>query len=251
MKLQQLYSYTRRAIDTWQMIDDGDRIAIGVSGGKDSLTMLYALKGLQRFYPKHFELEAITVDLGLGNFNMNPVKRLCDELDIHYTIVPTEIGPIIFDHLREKNPCSLCAKMRKGALNNKALELGCNKIAYGHHRDDLVETMLMSLIYEGHFYAVPPVTRLERTGLTVIRPLLYMTEPDIIGFSRKQNLPVAKSPCPANGHTRREYAKQLMHQINRENPGAIDKMFTAILKGNIPDWPPAIPSHRYRHPENS
>ena len=158
MKLQQLYSYTRRAIDTWQMIDDGDRIAIGVSGGKDSLTMLYALKGLQRFYPKHFELEAITVDLGLGNFNMDPVKRLCDELDIHYTIVPTEIGPIIFDHLREKNPCSLCAKMRKGALNNKALELGCNKIAYGHHRDDLVETMLMSLIYEGHFYAFPPVT---------------------------------------------------------------------------------------------
>ena len=230
MKLQQLYSYTRRAIDTWQMIDDGDRIAIGVSGGKDSLTMLYALKGLQRFYPKHFELEAITVDLGLGNFNMDPVKCLCDELDIHYTIVPTEIGPIIFDHLREKNPCSLCAKMRKGALNNKALELGCNKIAYGHHRDDLVETMLMSLIYEGHFYAFPPVTRLERTGLTVIRPLLYMT---------------------ANGHTRREYAKQLMHQINRENPGAIDKMFTAILKGNIPDWPPAIPSHRYRHPENS
>lgn len=182
---------------------------------------------------------------------MDPVKRLCDELDIHYTIVPTEIGPIIFDHLREKNPCSLCAKMRKGALNNKALELGCNKIAYGHHRDDLVETMLMSLIYEGHFYAFPPVTRLERTGLTVIRPLLYMTEPDIIGFARKQNLPVAKSPCPANGHTRREYAKQLMHQINRENPGAIDKMFTAILKGNIPDWPPAIPSHRYRHPENS
>lgn len=182
---------------------------------------------------------------------MDPVKRLCDELDIHYTIVPTEIGPIIFDHLREKNPCSLCAKMRKGALNNKALELGCNKIAYGHHRDDLVETMLMSLIYEGHFYAFPPVTRLERTGLTVIRPLLYMTEPDIIGFARKQNLPVAKSPCPANGHTRREYVKQLMHQINRENPGAIDKMFTAILKGNIPDWPPAIPSHRYRHPENS
>ena len=251
MKLQQLYSYTRRAIDTWQMIDEGDKIAIGVSGGKDSLTMLYALKGLQRFYPKHFELEAITVDLGLGNFNMGPVKCLCDELDIHYTIVPTEIGPIIFDHRREKNPCSLCAKMRKGALNNKALELGCNKIAYGHHRDDLVETMLMSLIYEGHFYAFPPVTRLERSGLTVIRPLLYMTEPDIIGFARKQNLPVAKSPCPANGHTRREYAKQLMHQINRENPGAIDKMFTAILKGNIPDWSPAIPSDRYGHPENS
>ena len=251
MQQQKLLSLIRQAIEDYNMIEEGDKIAVGVSGGKDSLALLYAMKILNRFYPKNFELEAITVDLGLGNFNMDPVKRLCDELDIHYTIVPTEIGPIIFDHLREKNPCSLCAKMRKGALNNKALELGCNKIAYGHHRDDLVETMLMSLIYEGHFYAFPPVTRLERTGLTVIRPLLYMTEPDIIGFARKQNLPVAKSPCPANGHTRREYAKQLMHQINRENPGAIDKMFTAILKGNIPDWPPAIPSHRYRHPENS
>ena len=237
MKLQQLYSYTRRAIDTWQMIDDGDRIAIGVSGGKDSLTMLYALEGLQRFYPKHFELEAITVDLGLGNFNMDPVKCLCDELDIHYTIVPTEIGPIIFDHLREKNPCSLCAKMRKGALNNKALELGCNKIAYGHHRDDLVETMLMSLIYEGHFYAFPPVTRLERTGLTVIRPLLYMTEPDIIGFSRKQNLPVAKSPCPADGYTKRQYVKDLLRKLNQENPGVKDRMFSAIVNGHLEDWP--------------
>ena len=138
----------------------------------------------------------------------------------------------------------------QGALNNKALELGCNKIAYGHHRDDLVETMLMSLIYEGHFYAFPPVTKLERTGLTVIRPLLYMTEPDIIGFARKQNLPVAKSPCPANGHTRREYTKNLMHQINRENPGAIDKMFTAILNGNISDWPQSMPNPRYHSPEH-
>ena len=227
MKLQQLYSYTRRAIDTWQMIDEGDKIAIGVSGGKDSLTMLYALKGLQRFYPKHFELEAITVDLGLGNFNMDAVKSLCNELNIPYTIVSTEIGPIIFDQRHEKNPCSLCTKMRKGALNN---------------------TMLMSLIYEGHFYAFPPVTKLERTGLTVIRPLLYMTEPDIIGFARKQNLPVAKSPCPANGHTRREYTKNLMHQINRENPGAIDKMFTAILNGNISDWPQSMPNPHYHNP---
>ena len=216
MKLQQLYSYTRRAIDTWQMIDEGDKIAIGVSGGKDSLTMLYALKGLQRFYPKHFELEAITVDLGLGNFNMDAVKSLCNELNIPYTIVSTEIGPIIFDQRHEKNPCSLCAKMRKGALNNKALDLGCNKI--------------------------------ERTGLTVIRPRLYMTEPDIIGFARKQDLPVAKSPCPANGHTRREYTKNLMHQINRENPGAIDKMFTAILNGNISDWPQSMPNPHYHNP---
>ncbi|MGN0203168.1 MAG: ATP-binding protein, partial [Coprococcus sp.] len=237
MKLQKLYSYTRQAVDAYQMIDDGDKIAIGVSGGKDSLTLLYALKGLQRFYPKRFDIEAITVDLGFGNFDLQAIHQLCRDLDIPYTVITTEIGPIVFEHRHEKHPCALCAKMRKGALCGKALELGCNKIAYGHHRDDLVETMLMSLIYEGHFYAFPPVTHLEKTGLTVIRPLMYIRESEIIGFSNKQKLPVAKSPCPANGHTRREYAKNLMHQINRENPGAIDRMFTAIVNGHIVSWP--------------
>ena len=248
MDLQRLMSLTRQAIDKYHMIESGDHIAVGVSGGKDSLTLLYALHGLQRFYPHPFQLSAITVDLGLGNLNLEPVQELCRQFSIPYTVVPTEIGPILFEARKESNPCSLCAKMRKGALNEKAKALGCNKIAYGHHRDDLVETMLMSLIYEGHFYAFPPVTKLERTGLTVIRPLLYMTEPDIIGFARKQNLPVAKSPCPANGHTRREYTKNLMHQINRENPGAIDKMFTAILNGNISDWPQSMPNPHYHNP---
>ena len=243
MKLQQLYSYARRAIDTWQMIDEGDKIAIGVSGGKDSLTMLYALKGLQRFYPKHFELEAITVDLGLGNFNMDPVKCLCDELDIHYTIVPTEIGPIIFDHLREKNPCSLCAKMRKGALNNKALELGCNKIAYAHHRDDLIETMLLSLIYEGRFYSFSPKTHLDKTGLTLIRPLMYVQEADVIGFKNKYHLPVCKNPCPVDGKTKREYVKQLTRKLNHDSPGVKDRFFHAIIDGNNPGWPERTDRH--------
>lgn len=241
MKLQRLYSYVRQAIDKYKMIDDGDKIAVGVSGGKDSLTLLYALKGLQRFYPKKFDIEAITVDLGFDNFDLGAIRQLCMELDIPYTVIPTdiptEIGSIVFEQRHEKHPCALCAKMRKGALNDKALSLGCNKIAYGHHRDDLVETMLMSLIYEGHFYAFPPVTYLERTGLTVIRPLMYISESEIIGFSNKQKLPVAKSPCPANGHTRREYVRNLMHQINRENPGAIDKMFTAVVNGHIVSWP--------------
>lgn len=244
MDLQRLYSYVRRAVDTYEMIDDGDKIAVGISGGKDSLTLLYALKGLQRFYPKKFKLEAITVDLGFGNFNLEAIGALCDELNVSYTVLHTEIAPIVFEHRKEKNPCSLCAKLRKGALNDKAIALGCNKIAYGHHRDDMVETMLMSLIYEGHFYAFPPVTHLERTGLTVIRPLLYLSEPDIIGFANKQKLPVAKSPCPANGHTKREYARNLMHQINRENPGATNKMFTAILNGHIISWPEARWPHR-------
>ena len=233
MKLQQLYSYTRRAIDTWQMIDEGDKIAIGVSGGKDSLTMLYALKGLQRFYPKHFELEAITVDLGLGNFNMDAVKSLCNELNIPYTIVSTEIGPIIFDQRHEKNPCSLCAKMRKGSLNDVAKKMGCNKVAYAHHRDDMIETMLMSLIYEGRFHCFNPVTYLDRMGLNVIRPMMYVSEMDVIGFANKYNLPVAKNPCPVDGHTKREYIKTLVRQLNRENPNCKDRLFTAVLNGGF------------------
>ncbi len=152
MKLQQLYSYVRRAIDDYNMIDDGDKIAVGVSGGKDSLTLLYALQGLMRFYPKKFSITAITVDLGLGIQKLDDIKNLCKQLGVDYHIVDTDIGKIIFEDRLESNPCSLCAKMRKGALNEKALELGCNKIAYAHHRDDVIETMLLSLIYEGRFH---------------------------------------------------------------------------------------------------
>ncbi len=162
MDLQRLMSLTRQAIDKYHMIEDGDHIAIGVSGGKDSLTLLYALHGLQRFYPKKFQLSAITVDLGLGNMNLSPVEALCEELGVPYTIIPTEIGAILFQVREESNPCSLCAKMRKGALNEKAKELGCNKVAYAHHKEDLIETMLMSLIYEGRFHAFSPYTYLDR-----------------------------------------------------------------------------------------
>ena len=237
MKLQQLLSFTRKAVDTYQMIQAGDKIAIGISGGKDSLTLLYALNGLKRFYPQPFEIEAITVDLGFEGFHLNKIKELCDSLDVRYTIVHTNIGRIIFEDRREKNPCSLCAKMRKGAFNDKAKELGCNKIAYGHHRDDLVETMLLSLIFEGRLYTFSPVTYLDRMDLTLIRPLMYVHESDVVGFCNKYDVPVAKSPCPADGYTKREYAKNLARQLNQENPGAIDKMFTAIVNGNIPSWP--------------
>lgn len=152
MKLQQLMSYTRRAIDDYNMIQDGDRIAIGISGGKDSLSLLYALHGLQRYYPKKFDLEAITVDLGHPDFDVSSIHSLCETMRVPYTVVKTEIARIVFDERNEKNPCSLCAKMRKGALNDTIKKLGCNKIAYAHHKDDIVETMMMSLIYEGHFY---------------------------------------------------------------------------------------------------
>lgn len=240
MKLQQLLSLTRKAVDEYQMIEEGDKIAVGISGGKDSLTMLYALHGLQRFYPKHFTIEAITVDLGFENFNLTPIQALCDELGVHYTIVQTEIGKIIFKDRKESNPCSLCAKMRKGAFNEKTKELGCNKVAYAHHKDDVIETMLLSLIFEGRIHSFSPKTYLDRMDLTVIRPLMYVEEPDVIGFQHKYSLPVAKSPCPADGYTKREYAKNLLRQLNQEHPGVKERMFTAIQNGKLEGWPERI-----------
>jgi tRNA 2-thiocytidine biosynthesis protein TtcA len=237
MKLQQLLSYTRKAVDDYKMIEEGDKIAVGISGGKDSLTMLYALHGLKRFYPNHFEMEAITVNLGFENFNPAPIQALCNELDVHYTMVDTEISKIIFDDRGETNPCSLCAKMRKGALNDIVKQLGCNKVAYAHHKDDMIETMLLSLIFEGRFHSFSPKTYLDRMDLTVIRPIMYVTEADVIGFKNKYNLPVVKSPCPMDGYTKREYAKNLVKQLNAENPGVKERLFTAILNGNISGWP--------------
>lgn len=237
MKLQQLYSYTRKAIDDYHMIEEGDKIAVGISGGKDSLTLLYALHGLMRFYPKKFSLEAITVDLGFKNLDVARVRQLCEQLQIPYTVVKTEIADIIFEQRRESNPCSLCAKMRKGALNDKAESLGCNKVAYAHHKDDIIETMMLSLIYEGRFHSFSPYTYLDRMKLTVIRPLMYVNEADIIGFQNKQELPVVKSPCPMDGNTRREYVKQLIRQLNQENPGVKERFFHAVVSGHIPGWP--------------
>lgn len=240
MKLQQLMSYTRRAIDDYGMIQSGDKIAIGISGGKDSLTLLYALHGLQRFYPEKFDLEAITVDLGHPDFDVSGIRHLCEEMDVPYTVVKTEIAQIVFNERKEKNPCSLCSKMRKGALNDAIKELGCNKIAYAHHKDDIVETMMMSLIYEGHFYSFPPITHLDRTDLTVIRPLMYVYEADVKGFCNKYQLPVVKSPCPADGYTKRQYVKDMLRKLNQENPGVKERMFSAIVNGNIQDWTPRI-----------
>ncbi len=218
------------------MIEENDKIAIGISGGKDSLTLLYALHGLQRFYPKHFDIHAVTVDLGFQNLNLEEIKTLCSSLGVQYHIIETDIAKIIFEDRKENNPCSLCAKMRKGALNDAIKAIGCNKVAYAHHKDDVVETMLMSLIFEGRFHTFSPVTYLDRTGLTVIRPLLYMNEADVIGFINKYQVPVVKSPCPADGNTKREYIKELLKHLNQENPGVKERMFTAIHNGNLKGW---------------
>ncbi len=231
MKLQQLYSYTRRAVDDYHMIEDGDRIAVGISGGKDSLTLLYALAGLKRFYPKKFELEAITVAVGFEGMDFSPIKQLCNELEINYTIIETDISSIVFDIRQESNPCALCAKMRKGAFNDKAKELGCNKSAYAHHKDDVVETALMSLIYEGRFNCFSPVTYLDRMDITLIRPLLYLEERDVIGFRNIMKLPVVTNKCPVDGHTKREYVKNLALQLEKENKNCKERIFHAVVNG--------------------
>lgn len=244
MKLQQVLSYVRKAIDDYHMIEEGDKIAIGISGGKDSLTLLYALHGLKRFYPKKFEIHAVTVDLGFHNVDFEKIQELCDELQVPYTIVKTDIAKIIFDDRKEENPCSLCAKMRKGALNDAMKELGCNKIAYAHHKDDVVETMLMSLIFEGRLHTFSPITYLDRMDLTVIRPLMYMSEADVIGFVNKYEVPVIKSACPVDGHTKREYVKNLLRKLNQENPGVKSRIFTAIQNGNLKGWENYFGSHK-------
>ena len=196
---------------------------------------------LKRFYPNHFELSAITVDLGYEQCDFTPIKELCREMEIPYHIVKTDIAQILFEERKEKNPCSLCAKMRKGALNQAVKEIGCNKIAYAHHKDDIIETMILSLFFEGRFYSFSPKTYLDRMDLTVIRPIMFVDEADVIGFKNKYNLPVVKSACPVDGYTKRQYAKDLLADLNRQYPGIKQRMFTAILNGNIPGWPERIP----------
>lgn len=236
MKLQRLMSVARKAIDDYEMIQEGDKIAIGISGGKDSLALLYALHGLKQFYPKKFEIVAISVHLGYEDMDFSPVQELCDSMGVDYHLVKTDIGNIVFQMRKEDSPCSLCSKMRKGALNDKAKELGCNKVAYGHHKDDVVETMMLSLIYEGRFHSFAPVTYLDRMDLTLIRPLLYLKEADVIGFMHKYELPVVKNSCPVDGHTKREYVKNLLSDINAEAPGVKERMFSAISNGNLRGW---------------
>ena len=207
--MQRLMGLVRRCVDDYHMIESGDRIAVGVSGGKDSLTLLVLLAGLRRFYPKPFTLEAVTVDMGLGGMDFSPVETLCRQWEIPYTKIDTQIGPIIFQYRKEKNPCSMCAKMRRGALHEALAEKGISKIALGHHYDDAVETFLMSLIFEGRISCFEPVTYLDRTGVTQIRPLLYISEQSVSNFAQRVSLPVVENPCPADKHTKRQEIKEL------------------------------------------
>ena len=236
MKLQKLYSYIRQAINDFEMIEDGDKIAIGVSGGKDSLALLYGLAGIRKIIPEKIEIVAITVDLGYEGFDTSSIQELCKSLEIEFHLVKTQIAQILQAKVQKGTYCSLCAKMRKGALTNYAKSLGCNKIAYAHHKDDFIETMMLSLLYEGQFFSFPPKMYFKESDITLIRPMIYIPESDVIGFKNKYQLTAVKNPCPHDGITRREYVKNLIRQIQKENPEAKQRMFNAILKGKIYQW---------------
>lgn len=237
MQQQKLLSLIRQAIEDYNMIEDGDKIAVGVSGGKDSLTLLYAMKLLRGFYPKKFELYAITCNVGFEGMDFSGVSAFCKSLEVPYEQVDTKIAEIVFQGNKDARPCSLCAKLRKGAMYKRLGELGINKIAYAHNKDDFIETALMSLIYEGRFYAFPPVTVLPEAGVTVIRPMMYVPERGAANFVTAQGIKVVKNTCPVDGSTKREYAKQLMERINRDTPGAKERIMHAIVNGDFSDWP--------------
>ena len=236
--MQNFLGRVRRCVDDYHMIDAGDSIAVGVSGGKDSLTLLAVLAGLRRFYPKAFSLRAITIDMGLEGMDFSPVADFCRSIDVPYTVKKTEIGPIIFDYRKEKNPCSMCAKMRRGALHDAARKAGCNKVALGHHFDDVVETYMLSLFYEGRISCFQPVTYLDRADITLIRPLLYVPEYFVRSFAKRHELPIVHNPCPADGNTKRQEIKELLKNLETTMPGLRERIFGAMQRYPLDGWAP-------------
>ncbi len=227
MTIQQLLSPMRRAIQDFDMIEPNDKIAVGISGGKDSLVLLTLLKAYQRFADTPFDLIAITIDMGFAEDTFAPIKEYCQSIDVEYHVVKTDIAEIIFDVRKESNPCSLCAKMRRGALNSKIVELGYKKLALGHHRDDVVETFLLSLFHEGRLNTFQPKSYMSRMDVTLIRPMIYIEERDIVGFA--QDMPVVKNPCPADKHTERENMKNILAKLSEDYPDVRNKFANAIM----------------------
>ncbi len=241
---QRLTGLVRRCVDDYHMISPGDRIAVGVSGGKDSLALLSLLAALREYYPAPFELQAVTIDMGLGGMDFSGVAELCEQLKVPYLCKKTEIGPIIFDYRKEKNPCSMCAKMRRGALNEVLLEHGMNKVALGHHYDDAVETFLMSLLFEGRISCFQPVTYLDRTGITQIRPLLYISEKTVAHYAERAQLPVVHNRCPADKHTKRQEVKELIYSLSATYPELKSHVFGAMQRLPLPEWGVEAPQRR-------
>ena len=243
--MQKMMGLVRRCVEDYNMINPGEKIAVGISGGKDSLVLLQLLAGLREY--SDFELEAVTIDMGLG-MDYTPVREFCEKLNVPYTVVQTQIGPIIFDHRKEKNPCSMCSKMRRGALNQAILDRGIRKIALGHHYDDAVETFVMSLIYEGRISCFQPVTDLDRTGVIQIRPMLYIHERTVDNFATRMELPVVKNRCPVDKNTKREEIKQLVYDLSRTYPDLKERIFGAMQRLPLPEWEP---KGRYTRPKDT
>lgn len=232
-EMKRMLSFVRRAVDDYGMIEDGDRIAVGISGGKDSLALLATLAEMRRFYPKSYELVAVTVDMGLPDMDFSEVSEFCRRLHVKYRIEKTDIARIIFDVRKESNPCSLCAKMRRGSLHAAAQAEGCNKVALGHHYDDAVETFVMNLLFEGRLGCFSPKSYLSNRKLTLIRPMLYATEKDVLYFTRKRAMPVVTSTCPEDHATERENVKNLLAELERGSKGVKHRIFNAMCKGEI------------------
>ncbi|MEW9094440.1 MAG: ATP-binding protein [Clostridiaceae bacterium] len=225
--MQKLLSKLRRAVIDFKLIENGDKVAVGLSGGKDSITLLHLLSKYRTFSPEKFELIAITIDPKTGA-DFTPLEKLCKELDVPFHIIESNIKEIVFDIRKEKNPCSLCANLRRGILNDKAKELGCNKIALGHHKNDAIETLLMSMFYEGRINSFSPKTYLSRKDVTIIRPMVYIDELDIKNTAKKYNFPIVENPCPANGFTKRQYIKDLTYSLEKEIPGLKDHLLGSL-----------------------
>lgn len=233
--MRRILSAVRRAIQDYGMIEAGDKIAVGVSGGKDSLTLLCALAEYRRFSPVPFEVMGVTLNMGFEGVDYSPVARLCDEIGVEYAVKNTDIAEILFNIRKEKNPCSLCAKMRRGAVNDLAKEHGCNKVALGHHNEDVIETFFLSLFYEGRLNCFSPVTYLSRKDIKVIRPLIYVAEGDIRGYARRAELPVVYNPCPMDGVSKRQEMKEFIGERQALDRAFKTRMMHAIQTG-LEDW---------------
>lgn len=236
--MEQFTGLIRRCIEDYNMIQEGDHIAVGLSGGKDSMALLCALHSLQRYYPKHFELCGVTVGLGFPGMDFSPIRDYLEKMGVPYYYIESDIADVVFQQRDEKNPCSLCVKMRKGAFHDKLKSLGVNKAALGHHMDDAVETFLLSLIYEGRISCFEPVTHMDRSGITQIRPMLYAEEKQVVGIARKYALPIVESTCPMDKTSKRRLVQEYMYAVSRERRDFKIKTFRAMQRLPLPGWEP-------------
>ena len=234
--MQKILGYLRKAIEHYNMINEGDKIAVALSGGKDSITLLKGLKALQRFYPKHFELIAISVNPGFEFFDSEFLQKTCDDIGVDYIEAKSDIKEIVFDIRKEKNPCSLCANLRRGILNSTAIQHGCNKLALGHNEDDVLETFFLNMLFAGSLSTFAPTSYMDRSKITLIRPLIYTPEKEIRNFIKRENITVMKKNCPMDGLSKREYMKDMLYKLSIEIPNVRANLMGAIKRANINGW---------------